>query len=83
MPKSVGRAIEKRLRKLGVKLYLGKAVQGETADELTVAGKTDPQPIPSGRSIGQQSILSRMAFVSSPHRKVVVDEFCEPNMTYL
>ncbi|MEJ0073727.1 MAG: FAD-dependent oxidoreductase [Candidatus Saccharibacteria bacterium] len=28
MPKTVGKAIERRMRRLGVKLYLGKAVQG-------------------------------------------------------
>jgi NADH dehydrogenase len=33
-PKDVSVAITKRLRQLGIKLYLGKAVQGETADTL-------------------------------------------------
>jgi NADH dehydrogenase len=39
LPKKVSRAVRRRLTKLGIRLYLGKAVQGETADELTVSGK--------------------------------------------
>lgn len=76
MPKSVGKAIENRLRALGVKLYLGKAVQGETADELTVGGK----PIRSHTVIwtaGQANnpFFTDNGFALSPRKKVVVDEF--------
>lgn len=76
MPKSVGKAIERRLRSLGVKLYLGKAVQGETADELMVSGK----PIRSHTVIwtaGQANnpFFSANGFAISERRKVVVDEF--------
>jgi NADH dehydrogenase len=76
MPKSVGRAIERRLRSLGVKLYLGQAVQGETADALTVGGK----PIRSHTVIwtaGQANnpFFSDGSFELSPRKKVVVDEF--------
>lgn len=39
MPKDVSRRVSRRLKKLGIKLYVGSAVQGETADELTVNGK--------------------------------------------
>jgi NADH dehydrogenase len=76
MPKSVGTAIERRLRSLGVRLYLGKAVQGETPDELTVGGK----PIRSHTVIwtaGQANnpFFTANAFALSPRKKVVVDEF--------
>jgi NADH dehydrogenase len=76
MPRAVGRAIERRLRSLGVKLYLGKAVQGETADELNVAGK----PIRSHTVVwtaGQANnpFFTNNAFALSPRKKVVVDEF--------
>ena len=40
LPKDTSRAVQKRLRKLGVKLYLKSMVQGETADNLTVNGKS-------------------------------------------
>lgn len=39
MPKKVSRTVRRRLKRLGVKLYVGSAVQGQTADELTVNGK--------------------------------------------
>jgi NADH dehydrogenase len=76
MPRSVGRAIERRLRSLGVKLYLGEAVQGETADELTVGGK----PIRSHTVIwtaGQANnpFFTANNFTLSPRKKVLVDEF--------
>lgn len=39
MPKATSRALARRLRSLGVRLHLGKPVQGETADALLVGGK--------------------------------------------
>lgn len=76
MPKSVGKAIEKRLKRLGVRLYLGKAVQGETADDLMVSGK----PIRSHTVIwtaGQSNnpFFNTADLPLSPRHKVVVDEF--------
>jgi len=76
MPKSVGKAIERRLRHLGVKLYLGKAVEGQTADALTVSGK----PIRSHTVIwtaGQANnpFFTENNFQISEHHKVVIDEF--------
>lgn len=76
MPRSVGRAIERQLRSIGVKLYLGQAVQGETADELTVGGK----PIRSHTVIwtaGQANnpFFTDNGFALSPRKKVIVDEF--------
>jgi NADH dehydrogenase len=76
MPKSVGRAIERQLRSLGVRLYLGRAVQGETADTLTVAGK----PIRSHTVIwtaGQANspFFTANNFELTPRHKVAVDEF--------
>jgi len=38
MPRSYSLAVQKHLRKLGVKLYLGQSVQAETADKLMVNG---------------------------------------------
>lgn len=39
LPKDASRLIARRLRRLGVKLYTGQAVQGLAADSLTVNGK--------------------------------------------
>lgn len=76
MPASVGHTIERRLRKLGINLYLGKKVEGATADELMVSGK----PIRSHTIIwtaGQANnpFFGANEFTLSPRQKVVVDEF--------
>lgn len=39
LPKDASRLITRRLRRLGVKIYTGQAVQGLAADNLTVSGK--------------------------------------------
>ena len=39
MPHSVSRAVTKRLKKLDIRLFLGKPVQAETKDALVVGGK--------------------------------------------
>jgi len=39
LPKDTSRAVRRQLSKLGVKLYVGSVVQGETADELIINGK--------------------------------------------
>ena len=76
MPKPVGRAIERHLRKLGVRLYLNSKVQGATADELTVSGK----PIRSHTivwtaGIANNPFFAEPDFTFSGRKKVVVDEF--------
>jgi len=39
MPRDTSRMITRQLKRLGVKIYTGQAVQGETADELILNGK--------------------------------------------
>lgn len=39
LPKKTSRTVRRRLKRLGVKLYVGSAVEGQSADELTVNGK--------------------------------------------
>ena len=39
MPRDTSRTVKRRLNRLGVKLFVGSVVQGQTADELTVNGK--------------------------------------------
>ena len=39
LPKSVSRQVKRRLKRLGIKLYVGSTVQAQTADELIVNGK--------------------------------------------
>lgn len=39
LPRRTSNAVRRRLRRLGIKLYVGSVVQGQTADELIVNGK--------------------------------------------
>lgn len=39
LPKATSRQVNRRLKKLGIRLYLNSTVEGETADELMVGGK--------------------------------------------
>lgn len=39
LPRDASRMVMRQLRRLGIKVMVGQAVQGETADELTVSGK--------------------------------------------
>lgn len=38
-PKDTSRMVRRRLKRLGIRLYLGQTVEGETADTLTISGK--------------------------------------------
>jgi NADH dehydrogenase len=78
MPSSMSRAIQRRLRHLGVKLYLGKTVEGATADELTVDGK----PIQSHTIIWTAGITNHPFFRQNnfrlnPRSKVEVDDYLQ------
>jgi NADH dehydrogenase len=77
-PKTISRAVRRQLRHLGIKLYLGKAVQGETADMLTVSGK----PITSHTVIWTAGVTNSPffkdnGFVMTDRGKVVVDDRLE------
>lgn len=39
LPRDTSRMVQRQLKRLGIRLYLGQAVQGETADALMVNGK--------------------------------------------
>ncbi len=78
LPKDASQAVAKRLRKLGIKLYLGSAVQAETVDELTVNGK----PIRSHTVVWTAGVtnhpfFSENAFAMTKRGKVVVDFFLQ------
>lgn len=74
MPESVSRAIQKRLKKLDVKLYLNTPVQAETADALILDGK----PIRSHTVIwtagmSNNPFFKENKFQITDHGKVKVD----------
>lgn len=86
LPKSVSKQVRKQLTKLGIKLYLGSKVTGETADELTVNGK----PIRSHTVIWTAGVTNHPFFKNNNFAlmgrgKVAVDVFLqtEPNIFVL
>lgn len=77
-PKDVSRHITKRLRYVGVRLHLGKVVQGLTADSLTVSGK----PIQSHTVIWTAGVtnnpfFSKNGFIIMPRGKVATDIYLQ------
>lgn len=78
LPKHTSRVVARRLRKLGIKLYLGKAVQGQTANELTVNGK----PIRSHTVVWTAGVTNHPffkdnEFVITKRGKVAVDTYLQ------
>jgi len=85
-PKDVGRMIARRLRRLGVHLYLGKVVQGQTASELTISGK----PLTSHTVVWTSGVtnhpfFNENKFVVMPRGKVATDVYlqAEPDIFVL
>jgi NADH dehydrogenase len=78
LPKDTSKAVKKQLTKLGIKLYLGSVVQGETADELTVSGK----PIRSHTVVWTAGVTNHPFFtdnhfVTMARGKVAVDTYLQ------
>jgi len=86
MPKGMGRAIARRLRKLGVTLYLDRRVEGATADSLTINGK----PIQSHTIVwtagtANHPFFKENGFKLNERGKVIVDDYlqAEPDIFVL
>lgn len=86
LPKDAAMKIQRRLKRKGIKLYLSKVVQGETANELTVSGK----PIQSHTVIwtagtANNPFFAENHFVLTNNHKVATDVFlqAEPDIFVL
>jgi len=78
MPKPYSAAVAKRLRKLGVKLYLGQAVEAETADDLTVNGKKiKSHTVVWTSGVANHPFFADNGFYITEHRKVSVNKYME------
>jgi NADH dehydrogenase len=78
MPKPYSEAVKKRLRKLGVKFYLGQTVEAETADGLQVSG----HPIASHTVVWTAGVTNHPFFKDNgfslnDRGKVMVDDFLQ------
>lgn len=78
MPRDTSRAVKRRLKRLGVRLYLNQAVQAATADDLMVNGK----PIRSHTVIWTAGVTNNPffkdnGFALTPRGKVWVDSYLQ------
>jgi NADH:quinone reductase (non-electrogenic) len=86
LPAAVGQKIAKRLNKLGISLYLGKAVKGETATTLMV----DDKPLATKTVIWTAGVTNNPFFKANSFKltdkgKVEIDAYlqAEPNIYVL
>ena len=78
MPKNVSKAFAKRLKKLGVKLYLGTPVQAETANTLLMNGKyVRSHTVVWTAGIANNPFFKSNNFILSPSGKVQVDKLLQ------
>jgi NADH dehydrogenase len=78
MTPSYSRAIQKRLRRLGVKLYLKEAVQAETTDSLLVSGHSiASHTVVWTAGVTNHPFFSKNNFVMNDRGKVNVDKFLQ------
>lgn len=74
--KHTSRAVRRQLKKLGIRLYLGQTVQGETADALTVSGKPlSSHTVVWTAGMANNPFFEANNFAVSERHKVLVDEF--------
>lgn len=78
MPRAYSKAMARRLRKLGVKLQLGKTVQAETADSLMVDG----QPIATHTVVWTAGVTNHPFFKANDFQlndrgKVIVGQYLQ------
>jgi NADH dehydrogenase len=78
MPKDTSRMVKRQLKRLGIRLYLNRTVQGETAEELTISGK----PIRSHTVIWTAGVTNHPffkdnQFVVTKRGKVAVDTYLQ------
>lgn len=75
MPQSYSHAIAKRLRSLGVKLFLGQTVSAETADKLKLSGHSiDSHTVIWTAGVASNPFYAANKFIMGGHGKVSVDK---------
>ena len=76
MSKLYSRSIRRRLKKLGVKLYLGQTVQAETTEELIVSGHSiKSHTVVWTAGVTNHPFFKANEFMMSERGKVVVDNY--------
>jgi NADH dehydrogenase len=76
MPRDTSRVVARRLRRVGVKLFTGQAVQGVAPDQLTVNGKPImSQTVVWTAGVTNHPFFKDNGFTISPHGKVATDMY--------
>jgi NADH dehydrogenase len=76
LPKPTSHAMQKHLRKLGVKFYLNQAVKAETADELVLGDHPlESHTVVWTAGVTNHPFLKENDFELSDHGKAVVNEY--------
>lgn len=77
-PRDVSRMVRRQLRRVGVRLYLGKTVQAQTADALMLNGKpVRSHTVVWTAGVANHPFFSEQGFQISGSRKVRVDQFLQ------
>jgi NADH:ubiquinone reductase (H+-translocating) len=77
-PKVTSRAVRRQLSRLGVKLYLNQAVQGESADSLMINGKPlKSHTVVWTAGMANNPFFGANNFVLNERHKVVVNEYLQ------
>jgi len=77
-PKRTSWAVRRRLKRLGIKVHLGKVVQGETADELTMSGrKLKSHTVVWTAGVTNHPFFSNNHFVLMNRGKVATDVYLQ------
>jgi NADH:ubiquinone reductase (H+-translocating) len=78
MPKDYSKAVAKRLRKLGISLYLSHAVQAETADELKAGDHSfNSHTVVWTAGVTINPFFDKNKFRFGEHGKVQVDKYLQ------
>ncbi|HLG90777.1 MAG TPA: FAD-dependent oxidoreductase [Candidatus Saccharimonadales bacterium] len=78
MPKSYSRAIQRRLRRLGIELHLNQKVEAETAEKLMVSGHPiQSQTVIWTAGVTNHPFLTANKFIMSQYGRVVVNEMLQ------
>lgn len=78
MPRSYSDALARRLKKLGIRLYLKEAVEAETADGLSFSGHTlESHTVVWTAGVTNHPFFKENNFTLTPHGKVIVNEYLE------
>lgn len=78
MPKDYSKAVQKQLKRLGITLYLGQAVQAETASALMVSGHSiESHTVVWTAGVTNHPFYDKNKFEFGEHGKVAVDEYLQ------